>query len=44
MTRLKTYISPVTEMQETSNLDTGEPHFKGSMGYSASKGSDIITS
>ena len=43
MTSLKIYISPATEMQETSNLDTGEPHLKGSTGYSASRGTDIIT-
>ena len=31
-------------MLETSNLDTGKPHLKGSIGYSAPLGSDVITS
>ena len=31
------------DMLETSNLDTGKPHLKGSIGYSASGGSCIIT-
>ena len=32
MTSLKIYIYPVKEMLETSNLDTGKPHLKGSIG------------
>ena len=43
MTSLKIYTSPVSGMLETSNLDTGEPHLKGSIEYSASGGSDVIT-
>ena len=45
MTSLKIYISPATEKLETSNLDSRSLIFsKGSIGYSASGGSDIISS
>ena len=43
MTSLKINISPVTGILETSSLDTGKPHLKGSIVYSASGGGEVIT-
>ena len=49
MTSLKTHISSVMEKHQTSNLlETSnfisKTHSKGSIGYSASNGSEVITS
>ena len=43
MTSLKMFISPVTEKLERSNLDSNKHHWKGSIGYSTSVGSDVIS-
>ena len=43
MTNLKISISPTTEKLETSNL-AGKYHSKGSIGYSSSGGSNVISS
>ena len=43
MTSLKIWLSLVMEKQETLNLDSRKLHSKGSIGYSFSGGTDVIT-